>query len=277
MRPLRLCSTQHPVVSKSGVADDLTESANKHHQVAEARYRDPASQNACMQLGHCPLCKRTIEIVSSHLIPARVYDYCRPPGDHTIVVSNDFVGTTDRQTKAYLLCLECENDLNKGGEAWLLPLLAEYDGAFPLYEMLTQYRAEIVQGDASWYSAAHNPGIHCDKLTHFAMGVFWKAAAHSWRGGKNEPLINLGPYAEPVRRFLRSEAPFPEKMALTIVVLPAPVRLITLELPHRVHRKNGINFPFTSLEYASSSPSENPFPKRCESTVLSETGPTRFL
>jgi len=173
-----------------------------------------------------------------------VYDYCRPPGDHTIVVSNDFVGTTDRQTKAYLLCLECENDLNKGGEAWLLPLLAEYDGPFPLYEMLTQYRAEIVQGDASWYSAAHNPGIHCDKLTHFAMGVFWKAAAHSWRGGKNEPLINLGPYAEPVRRFLRSEAPFPEKMALTIVVLPAPVRLITLELPHRGPQEEWHQFSF---------------------------------
>jgi hypothetical protein len=186
-----------------------------------------------MPIGLCPLCRTEKQIVSSHLIPRRVYEYCRTPDKSPFALSDDFQGYTDRQTQDYLLCLDCEDDLNKGGEMWLLPLLAQYDGPFPFYDILTRFQPDIIDDKAEGYAAARNPEIPCDKLAHFALGVFWKASVHSWSGRKKYPMIELGPYREPVRAFLRSEASFPTNVALTIGVLPAPVKLVAFEYPHK--------------------------------------------
>jgi hypothetical protein len=186
-----------------------------------------------MLRGLCPLCKETKEIVSSHLIPARVYEYCRPPGSHPIAVSAEYVNRTDRQTQDHLLCLECEDILNRGGETWLLPLLASAEGSFPFYDILTRVAPDIRDDKAAGYAAANNPDIPCDKLTHFAIGVFWKASVHSWRGKEKEPMIELGPYREDARKFLRGESEFPIRMTMTIGILPPPVKLIGFEYPCR--------------------------------------------
>lgn len=197
-----------------------------------------------MPIGQCPLCRETRTIVDSHLIPKGVYKYCRPPGGHAIAVSPEYFGQTDRQVHGYLLCSGCEQILSSGGEAWLLPLLAEYKGPFPFYDILTRFEPELVDGDTAGYAAARNPDILCDKLTHFAMGIFFKAAVHSWRGRKTEPMINLGPYREAVRAFLRSEKDFPAHMALTIGVMPVPVKLATLEYPVRGNENRWHYFSF---------------------------------
>jgi len=74
------------------------------------------------------------------------------------------------------------------------------------------------------YAAVRNPEIKPDKLIHFALGMFWKASVHSWKGGVREPLIDVGPYRETVRKFVRGEIPFPERMALTIGAVTARKR-----------------------------------------------------
>ncbi len=102
-----------------------------------------------METGLCPLCKKAKEIVDSHLIPKAVYPYCRDPEGNTIVINPDFLGFSDRQIHTPLLCLDCEDILNKGGEGWLMPLLAEYDGKFPLHEILTRYPPDVTDGDAA--------------------------------------------------------------------------------------------------------------------------------
>jgi len=47
--------------------------------------------------------------------------------------------------------------------------------------------------------ARSKPEIDVEKLTHFALGIFWKAGVHSWKKNKDEPMINLGVYGQPLR------------------------------------------------------------------------------
>ena len=192
----------------------------------------------------CPLCLKTKEIADSHFIPKAVYPYCRDPEGNTIVINPDYLGFSDRQIHTPLLCFDCEDILNKGGEAWLMPLLADYDREFPLHEIVTRLAPQITDGDANSYAAVLNPSIDCQKLTHFAMGIFWKAAVHSWRRATTEPVIDLGEYREPIRRFLLGEITFPSDMALTIGILPAPTKLITFELPLRGEQTQWVDFSF---------------------------------
>jgi len=45
--------------------------------------------------------------------------------------------------------------------------------------------------------------------------VFWRAAVHNWKTPDGEVEISLGPYEEPIRRFLLDEAPFPDNAVIT--------------------------------------------------------------
>src|SRR5579862_7472462 len=185
-----------------------------------------------MRIQRCPMCLQTKEVVSSHLIPRKVYEYCRTKDKSPFALSSKWQGYTDRQTQDYLLCLDCEKNLNEGGEDWLLPLLAVYDGPFPFFDMLTRVQPAIVDDRAVGFEAAANPEVRCDQLAHFALGVFWKASVHSWSGHDKFPMINLGAYRDPMRRFLLAEDSFPKDVSLTIGVLPKPVKMIGFEYPH---------------------------------------------
>jgi hypothetical protein len=90
-----------------------------------------------MPTGKCPLCLQEKKLVMSHLMPAAIYRYCRPPGGHHITLTNELMIETDRHLQGYLLGSDCENDLNKGGETWPMPLLASYQGTFPRREIWT--------------------------------------------------------------------------------------------------------------------------------------------
>jgi len=140
---------------------------------------------------------------------------------------------TSRQLQHRLLCQVCEDVLNKGGENWLLPLLATIDKKFPLLDIIEQFEADVVDGELRTYAASRNPGIKIDKLIHFMMGVFWKASIHSWEGGNKGPRIELGPYGERVRTFLRGETPFPKNMGLVLSVSPREKALVSFSAPYR--------------------------------------------
>jgi hypothetical protein len=195
-----------------------------------------------MPIQKCPLCLEEKQVLSSHLIPARVYDYMRAPDGHPIAMNSQVVMASDRELQFPLLCADCEDCLNKGGETWLLPLLATYEGSFPFHDLLTRLPPEEEFEGARGYYAVKNPEIQAEKVAHFAMGIFWKAAVHSWRGGKKGPLIELGPYAEKVRTFLRGETGFPEHMILTVGVLPKPVKYISCCLPYRGSNTGWFNY-----------------------------------
>jgi hypothetical protein len=122
-------------------------------------------------------------------------------------------------------------------------LLAKSDGSFPFYDILEKGAPDLVEGDSALYAAAKNLAIDVAKLTHFAMGIFWKASVHSWSRERTDPPVDLGKYGEGVRRFLRAEGCFPEHMALIVAVSPPPL-MPSFNMPYRGSAKAFQNFVF---------------------------------
>jgi hypothetical protein len=129
----------------------------------------------------------------------------------------------------------------------MIPLFAKSDGSFGFHDLLTFIPPAAAFDDTRVYFAANTPQVLCDKVIHFAMGVFWKAAVHPWNPGKNEPLIDLREYAEPIRRYLRGEAPYPDDMILNIGILPVPVKHLAISAPYQGSNAKVTNFLFYAV------------------------------
>jgi hypothetical protein len=177
------------------------------------------------------MCLLEKELVRSHLIPAAVYDYCRTEDASPIRVGDGVIMHTDRQIQAYLLCSACEDILSKGGESWVSPRLARLHKTFPLYDLLMNCQAAFEDDKGGIYYGSSNPELSCEKLTHFALGIYWKAAVHSWCESKKEPMINLGPYADALRTWLRGETNFPRNVCLTVTLARPKGALIFMSQP----------------------------------------------
>ncbi len=185
-----------------------------------------------MPIARCKMCLLENVLVLSHLMPAALYDYCRKGEHRPIRVGGGFVMPTDRQTQDYLLCSDCEDALNAGGEGWILDNLATWERTFPLYDLLTQVPPLFDEDGTVVYLAAQNPGIQVKKLVHFALGLFWKASVHSWRGDTTDPRIDLGTYSEEIRKWLRGQSEFPKHIYLVVVVEKPQRAQITMNDPY---------------------------------------------
>lgn len=195
--------------------------------------------------GVCKMCLETKVLESSHLIPSALYDYCwGRGGEHPIVITSDAVFSSSREIQHYLLCKTCEDILNKGGESWLASKLATHERSYPLYDLVLSGQPLFDENDCKVYCTIQNPLIDADKIAHFAMGIFWKASVHSWRGSTDEPMIQLGPYSEKVRLYLKGEAGFPSNMALAAVLSPPDVAYIGFNNPEKMMRDTYRNFMF---------------------------------
>ncbi len=190
-----------------------------------------------MSVGQCRMCLNKEELVSSHLMPAALYRHCRTSRLEPVMVTTSVAMHTSRQTQHYLLCGRCEDALNKGGETWVLPRLATIDKRFPLYEILTSAKPEFDEQGWAMYLGANVSGFLPDKITHFAMGLFWKASIHSWKrqGG---PKIELGPDSDAIRRYLRGDAAFPSNLTLTVIVTPPSVAMISFLQPYETPKED---------------------------------------
>jgi hypothetical protein len=178
------------------------------------------------------MCLQEKALVKSHLMPAALYDYCRKGEHRPIKVGGGFVIPTDRQTQDYLLCADCEAVLNSGGEQWILDKLATWERTFPLYDLLTKVPPFFDEDGMVVYFADQNPAIEVEKLAHFALGLFWKASVHSWSGDTTYPRINLGPYSEELRKWLRGQSTFPKYVYLIVVIERPQKAQITMNDPY---------------------------------------------
>jgi hypothetical protein len=205
-----------------------------------------------MKIDICRLCLKKNPLVNSHLMARGLYDFCRPPDGDPIFISSKVIMQSGRQLQHPLLCQECDGLLSREGEDWLLPMLATIEGTFPFHDALQKVAPDAIDGDSEIYAASRNPEIDTCKLIHFAMGVFWKASAHSWQGGETAPLIALGDYGESVRTFLLGESPFPAKMVLIVGVNPPPVKTINFYCPYQGSASGYHNFLFyvPGIEFA---------------------------
>lgn len=183
----------------------------------------------------CPMCLLMKQVVHSHLIPESLYLHVTDGISSPIPIGDGVVMPTDRQIKSYLLCSDCEDVLNKGGETWVCPKLAWVDRRFPLYDLLKSAGGYVVDTDKEGlFYAANNPAIDVEKITHFAMGIFWKAAVHSWKAGNGAPMIDLAGYEEEIRLWLRREGAFPRNVTFRFCVSPPERAQLTIGQPVEV-------------------------------------------
>jgi hypothetical protein len=178
--------------------------------------------------------REDVVLKCSHLTPASVYrllDSPNAPNHNPVLITSQGVVQTSREIKDYVLCEQCEDLLNRNGENWVLPLLATREN-FPLYDLLTSVAPDIVEPDVTAYAGAKNPRLRVNDLTHFALGIFWKASVHTWKSGSSSgSRIELGISGEKIRLFLRGDAPFPEYIALGVNVMPPPVTTMLSYIP----------------------------------------------
>ena len=147
-----------------------------------------------MPIGICPGCRLEKTLLRSHLIPQAIYAYFRgSDGSSPVRVGDDAVMHTDRQIQDDLLCEGCEEMLNKRGENWVNPKLATIEKTFPLYDLVMRsYPAYEGQHGGIYYTFT-NPDLDVEKLTHFALGIFWKAPVQSDRAVElRRPRLGAG-------------------------------------------------------------------------------------
>lgn len=174
--------------------------------------------------GICGLCRCEADLKDSHLLPASVYKLSRTAGDanpNPIVVTGRGAVSSSRQITADFLCARCEERFSKGGEAYVLAQCARPDGSFAVRQLLRSSTPLV--GDAKWsvYGVRDTIGPQVEQYIYFAASVFWRASAKAWTFGTGapRPCINLGDaYEEEFRRYLLSEAAFPQRARLFVHV-----------------------------------------------------------
>jgi len=186
-----------------------------------------------MRSGICRMCLKQKELAHSHFMPRALYDYCRSADSEPIKFNSEVALVTSYQTKDYILCSECETVLNDGGEKWTVGKLLTADRQhFPLYEIVSKEKPEYDEPDMKIYQGSSIPGLEVEKIVHFTAGILWKASAHSWNKGSIQPKIELGPYSDQLRRYLRGESGFPKNVTLWLAIVPPSKAMIAFIEPH---------------------------------------------
>jgi hypothetical protein len=192
-------------------------------QIVDAAAVDPGDEMPIV--GTCRLCHKNADLQVSHFLPNAVYAQLREDAlknPHPVLMTEDDSIISSKQIAEHLLCFDCEQRFSKLGESWVLGNMARVT-SFPLQDMLTKAKPLGISPDQTFacYSVAATPGIDMDALIYFALSIFWRGAAHQWRNIDKGLMegIKLGPYEEPIRKFLLG-GPFPDDIVVQVAVWP---------------------------------------------------------
>lgn len=177
-----------------------------------------------MPIGTCKLCLLTKDIKDSHLMPRALYVKSRGSGttgnQAPLLVTKDAEKQSSYQITDYVLCGDCEQRLNVGGESYVLGIVAKQNLDFPLLDQLQAIPSTLKLPDCDCYSASDTPTIDRDKIAYFALSVFWRASIHTWEQENGDKVkIELGQkYNEELRQYLMALTPVPRNASLQVVV-----------------------------------------------------------
>ena len=167
----------------------------------------------------CALCHEVKPLCDSHFLPAGLYRLARThesPNPHPVLITGGQWQKLSEQSRAFVLCRECETRFDHDGESWMLRHCCRGKGRFRLRERLLSRIPSFVDGETSMYSASEED---VRRLTYFAMSVFWRGAAFHWPIGRDfSQLLRLGPFEEQIRRYLLTDSPLPTRTALIVCV-----------------------------------------------------------
>jgi hypothetical protein len=174
-----------------------------------------------MPVGTCKLCLHVRELRKSHMMPRSLYKKTRwegTPNPNPLLVSGRSSVQISSQVSDYVLCGDCEQRFSDRGERYAMTIV-DHKGKFPLLDLLNHVPPTRDRGFAKFYDAAATPTIDRAKIAYFALSIFWRASVHHWKSpGEPSQQIRLGPYQEPIRKFLLNEASFPEDVVLVTAV-----------------------------------------------------------
>ena len=201
----------------------------------------------------CKLCKLDRELRESHFLPAAIYAQLRENSQQNpnpVSMTSRVSLTTSRQITGRVLCAECEERFSRLGETWVLANMARPEG-FTIQEALVAAKPIAANENFAYYSSAAVAAINMDALVYFAMSMFWRASAQTWRNvsGFMEG-IDLGPFEEAIRRFLLGDK-FPADTVILVSVWPTRDVLPAAYTPRR-GRAPGyhcFNFLIPGLEF----------------------------
>jgi hypothetical protein len=222
----------------------------------------------------CKLCKEDRELRESHFLPAAVYAQLRAGPEQNpnpVVVSSRTSVPTSKQIKDRVLCGECEQLFSTKGEAWVLNNMARKDG-FKLQDALIASSPIPVNATFAVYSSAAVPTINMDALVYFALSVFWRGSVHRWKDGSQEIKgIELGPFEEPIRVFLRG-GNFPANVVVLVSVWPTRKAFPAALTPSggRLDHCHCFNFVIPGLEFKLLTGKRIPAELRCKCSHASD-------
>lgn len=163
--------------------------------------------------GTCAMCQQSnVTLIDSHVLPNWVYRrlHGMNPGNQLIATGSGKVGYTSKQDSAYLLCRPCEDLLGRR-EQYASGVVVRSDGTFPALAQVGPATPVVPGVDLVTAGA-----LDVDQLTYFAVSVFWRADV-----AQSEPLVSLGEYREPLRKYLMGSG-LPAGVYLQVVILDPP-------------------------------------------------------
>ncbi len=158
-----------------------------------------------------------------------------------VLVGPDMFVQTSNQVQDHLLCRDCEELFNKHGERWVIShCYREKDKTFKLRERLRNEVPFISTEGSAGYDTAGIAGIEHSKIIYYSISVFWRAAVHAWRVGRETITpIDLGPYEVGMKRFLRSEDSLSNNVYLSVWLSDRGLPLIGSTVPTSYHVEGG--------------------------------------
>ena len=184
----------------------------------------------------CKLCRQDQELRESHFLPAAVFAQLRlhdRENPNPVLMDGRISLATSRQITAHILCAECEERFSRFGETWVCGNMARPDG-FKIQDALLAATPLGATDQIAYYSSAGIPAINMDALVYFAMSIFWRAAAHTWRNVSGNLMdgIELGPFEGSIRLFLLG-GEFPSDTVILVSVWPTKEVLQAAYTPRR--------------------------------------------
>ena len=167
----------------------------------------------------CALCQEHHELCRSHLLPHALYQL--GAGPHVSFSASSAL-LTSTEVRLHLLCSYCEDRFNKRGEDWVLRNIVRSNTEFGLWEKLQAARKAQTGGNVL-YTAADASQVDTVAIEYFAASILWRSSAAEWPRHDGPLRIELGRYAEELRKFLYVDGtPFPDDIILLVTVAEPP-------------------------------------------------------
>jgi hypothetical protein len=186
----------------------------------------------------CRLCLQQAELQDTHLLPRALYRMIGRGTDQlhpdTVQITLNSQRKSSEQARLHLLCSSCEQCLNQNGEKWVLDKCYRGQGRFRLRSELRE-RSPLSECEIEAYEASEEEAA---RLAYFCLSVVWRASLCDWFcRGQRYQQVDLGPYQEEIRKYLRGEATVPNHVGVMVILSALERPVLAMSLPFS-YRKN---------------------------------------